>query len=194
MMNFTNAQIKATLTICLLSLTACSGNRVVTTTDDSADYKSAVQLPPLIKTASSVPDVVDISTPPEIAEDNTGSIDEITASIEEVSANRVRMNIDATGDQAWDFVLDSLRDSEVTLQGRNKTANFFEIGCGDVVSDLDANQTGWRVFGADNEVTEYCLLKLTSNRGATQVTAFDRAGSEFSSSDATEIFNKIFNK
>lgn len=170
----------------VLTLTACSGNKVVVTTDDSADYQSAIELPPLKKDVENP-----VST--ESAEQNSVTNTDITISILQISDSTVRMNIDAEIDQAWDYLLNEIPKSEITLQGRNRAANLVEIGCG-YADDrvIETNEGGWSIFNNDI-IHEYCVLQLDERRGQTEVLMLDRRGNEVSSADAMPIFTKLVN-
>jgi len=171
----------------LATLMACSGNKVVVTTDDSADYQSARQLPPLKK---DVNDAVVTSAYPGSIVGQSGAV---TMSIEQVSDDVTRLNINAGIEDAWNSLLNDVRNSEVTLQGRNQAANQIEVGCGAIDDGAEeSNEEGWSLF--DNElIHEYCILQLNENRNQTRVQLLNRRGQEVPSSDAMTIFNKIIN-
>lgn len=200
--------------VLLALLTACGGNKVVLTTDDSADYRSAKQLPPLkkvisppapaapaIQSTASAPAPAPAASTPQpsnrpatVAATSSPPVNVITTSIIDVSNDRKRMKIDAGLDVAWRYLLDDLRSSTVTVHTRNKTAARIEIGCGEFDDTVTATESGgWKIFSRDEYEFEYCVMELSEDRGATLVTMLDRRGDEVKSAQSMAIFNKILN-
>lgn len=191
-LNLPSLMIRILLIVSLSFLAACSGNKVVVTTDGSADYKTAGQLPPLKKTVNNPSTDAVAQVSPQTEQLTSESDQAITASITQVSGQNVRMSIDAGIDSAWSFLLDSLRGSAVTLQSRNRSANQIEIGCGSVDDGSGDVEQGRWIF--NNElIYEYCVLQLDEGGNSTEVSMLDRRGEEVSGADATTVFSKLLN-
>ncbi len=180
----------------LLALTACGGNKIVTTTDDSADYQLAIQLPPLSKNASTdstsnTGQALDSSSA-GISDTDVKADQLMTASIIEGGGDTMRVRIDAEINTAWPYFLNKLRTSGVTIHRRNNEGHRVEVGCSTMDDGADRdNQSGWSIFNRENTISEYCSMELSTSRNATLVSVHDRQGKEVRGDDATTLLNKI---
>ena len=189
--------LKIVLFAQLFVLTACGGNKIVTTTDDSADYASAIQLPPLKK------DIGQEATASANLEYESNDLTEadtninqrsISSSIVDVSNNLKRVEINAQMNDAWPYFLNTIRQSGVTIHGRNNNANRIEVGCGDIddgANDEAKRSGGWSIFNRSAVIYEYCVMQLSESGGATLVSVLNRRGEEVAGSKAITLLNKI---
>lgn len=205
----------------LLILAACSGRADVVTQDDSADYHSARSLPPLIKpgdtrTTSSnraetqnsgetppsrtttvtgvEPPTATAPTPTVEAPPSTaGKTDTIVARVNRLSDATARLVIEADYQQAWDFVTQNLKSSDLTVHTRNQTAGRLAIGCGEIQAVETTKKGGWSFFKRKPEELEHCALQLVSSKGDTNVQVLNRSGAEVDADSAEAIFNRLLN-
>ena len=191
-----------------LGLTACGGSKDVVTYDNSADYKSAVSLPPLKKTSQNAASATPVNTPaPQaptvVAATQTNSVGAsnaepdtvISAQVVEKGADRVRLLIDAPADAAWDYVNRNLRASDITVHQRNRDANNFEISC-PIIEDnaAEVEKRGrWTFFKRKPEAREHCVLELDSGRSNTTFRVLDRTGVEMDAASARSLFARLLN-
>lgn len=188
----------------LLALTACGGNKVITTTDDSADYKTAKQLPPLNKSpqlennspeldskSSQLVNNSSESATTSIQVSERSNNQSITTSIVDVSDYK-RLLIDAPTDEAWPYFLTQLRTSTVTIHSRNNEATRVEVGCGSIDDGAKKiEKDGWLILDRENLVYEYCVMQLTESRGVTSVSVRNRLDEEVSASEAITLLSKV---
>ena len=205
-------------------LVACTSNRIVVTSDDSVDYKSAKSLPTLIKpedlpaepntptqveqsvvqveevvavkpTIVSQPDSV-ASEDIQLSEPSTEPVYEDTTDVEldpqttkgisVVSSDIVtqgattRLRIDSDWDAAWDYLVDQLNSSGLTVFSRNKTAGRIAIGCGQIGDEVKVTRSGgWSIFNRKSvKASEYCSLQMKDKGDTILVSVLDRAGNE----------------
>ena len=181
---------QVTLIGALLFLNACSGNKVVVTTDDSADYQSARQLPPLNKKTIVEQDVL---TEPAVSAQAATIKQNLHMSIVDLPS-KTRLQIDADINSAWNPLLVELKFAAITVHSRNTVAARIEIGCGDVDEGREVVERGrWSIFNDDGFIYEYCVLQLTGSNGGTVVSMHNRRGEEVSASAARSVFEKILN-
>ncbi len=162
--------------ITLISLSACQNNRVIETTDDSAEYRSAKALPPLKKPRAQVannpvsppaqtrpannpPVKPTVQAPaqtkrveaPVAATQPTQQIDPlstVSSSLRD-AGEYSRLMINADFDLAWQYLTNQLTKSEVTVFSRNKAAGRIAIGCGDIGNSTVVDvkrEGGWSIF------------------------------------------------
>ncbi|MBX2848734.1 MAG: hypothetical protein KTR16_10460 [Acidiferrobacterales bacterium] len=179
----------------LLWIISACNNKVVVTSDDSADYQSAVELPPLKKNVVSDQQSVAIEIQSQAQNQNDPpqvSISGITSSIIDASGFRKRARIDAQIDQAWPYLLEQLKLSAVTIHTRNQTAARVEVGCGNINDGaVDAEEGGWSIFNRATIIYEYCVMQLSEAGGATTVYVLNRRGEEVSGEEAMTLLSKI---
>ncbi|MEM7358697.1 MAG: hypothetical protein AAF431_06360 [Pseudomonadota bacterium] len=273
------------------SLTACGGSRTVVTQDDSADYHSAVSLPPLKKPSKQAAAAVDptppsveptpapppaaapvASTPVEPIQDAEPPIEEIpieeipieespipetspqsdqapvserlvieeqpapaeqpiqaepvqaesvqaeslqtepvqvaavepqpSMPVEEVISARViqprddvaRLQIDSGFDAAWNYLSTNLKNSDITVHNRNRTAGRFAIGCGNLEESTTVTKRGgWSIFTRKPKKQEHCSMQLLTSRSVTLVTLNNRSGVEIAADSAKEVFMRLLN-
>ena len=174
-----------------LLLNGCSGNKVVVTTDDSADYQSARQLPPLNK--GGVIGRESQSAPLVDAQTASAPKQALNMSIVNIS-NNSRLKIDTNIDNVWDSLLAELKHAAITVHSRNTGSSRIEIGCGDVDEGAEVvKRGGWSLFTDDGLIYEYCVLQLANSNGNTLVSMLNRRGEEVSASEARSVFEKILN-
>lgn len=198
-------------------LASCGGNKVVATVDDSADYKSARELPPLKKPVRQVASEQASSQQATVTEqdENQNLTDEpapaaipsvtsppadrpIAASVVAVQG-RSRLMIEASADEAWSFLMRSIAKSDITVFSRNQAIGRIEIGCSDIESKADSGtepvkKNGWVLFDRAKETKQdYCALDTVSDKQGMQVRVMNRSGLEASSASAEKIFERILN-
>ncbi len=165
------------VTACLL--TGCNNKRIIQSVDDSAEYKSARALPPLIKPSGSPASKPVLDDEPEVPEDvviaeseapvaveqtvavaETDVVPEpepqskqrtLTARVVETRGGRSKLVIDASFAEAWAYLAANLQKSDVTIFSRNETAGRFAIGCADIPEKAVRVQKrgGWSIFMRD---------------------------------------------
>ncbi len=200
-----------------LVLTACGGSKTVVTQDDSAEYRTAQSLPPLRKPQSKSPvieapkqeatvDSFEAVEAPELAESASVTPEpaervekssipiSLSASVVEVG-QAAKLEIDGGFDQAWTFLSNNLRDSDLTVHNRNRAAGRFSVGCAEIDTVSSVKKTGrWSIFKRTKAVeSEYCALQLVSNKGASMVSVLNRSGLEVVADDARTIFARLLN-
>jgi len=183
-------------------VTACGTKRVIQTSDDSADYKSARSLPPLKKpsqvavqtnTDQTAAAEVSVVAPATLIESESAEID---ARVIEGSQGAAQLEISTGFDPAWRYLSASLQKSDVTVFSRTKSAGRFAVGCSGIAEDtVSVQQKGrWSFFKRDkNQEFEYCSLKMVEKRGVTLVSVLDRNGSEVASENSAGLFERILN-
>ncbi len=198
----------------VLALSACGGNKKISTKDNSTEYKSARALPPLKKPASDVVATNTIPAPvvqapvaqvpvaqppviqPQVAQ--TPAVQApaevvVDASVVESNPGQARLQLAADFDQAWNFLTANLKNSDITVFSRNKAAGRFSIGCANIAAAPTVVQSGrWSFFNRDKqESQEYCALQAVERRGITSVSVLNRAGEEVSSEYSNAVFQRI---
>ena len=201
-------------------LTGCNNKRIVQTVDDSAEYKSARALPPLIKPSASPVSAPEIDDQPSVPEDvvlaepeapvavtQTVAVAEpepethstqrtLTARVVETRGGHSKLLIDAPLVEAWAYLAANLQKSDVTIFSRNETAGRFAIGCADIPEKAVRVQKrgGWSIFTREkSEPSEYCGLQTVEEKGQTAVTVLNRAGLVVSAESSNKIFARILN-
>lgn len=203
----------------LLTLVACQSNRVVSTEDDSADYKSATALPPLKKpgivaektvnpapvapiiderapnatVSTGIPSASVAAVKPAIESTDSIAGGQFDAQITGVSG-KSRLVILSELDVAWEQLTQRLISSDITVFSRNKDAGRISIGCNDIDErDLDATKVGrWSFFNRKNaNFSEYCTLQVGNRKGRTVVSVIDRTGREVDAQYGTTVLNRI---
>lgn len=200
-----------------LVLASCGSRGKTVTTDDSADYKSARQLPPLKKPSTVVAaspsvappiadgpvvgnDVVTKSTPRAVSApvsvSSAADISNVSAVIANLKNNIARLTVDSEFDNAWDYLSSKLARSSVTVFLRNKDTGRISIGCGayEAVQDTKSKDSRWAILNSKSEAKgEYCILLVAAARGGTIVSALDRNGDEVGQAGAKMVFEQILN-
>lgn len=173
-------------------LTACGGDKVINTSDDSADYQSARHLPPLKKTLSSTSSSVTGTDSSVFSEGSLVSDDNIQFSIVDANKQRKRLKIDTEYDSAWLNLLARLRNSAITIHSRNKEAARIEVGCGEIDDGVNSERSdGWLLSRRENVIYDYCVLQLSESNNTTLVAVQNRRGEEVSASDAMTLLQQI---
>ena len=162
--------------IVLSNLSACSKRKVIVTTDDSVEYKSARSLPPLIKptqrvnpsiesTVSEVEPVLDSEpitdsiSEPGVSREAEAVVAAAPSDLESTSiqsdlnavintkSNSTRLSIESDWDGAWAYLTEKLKSSDLTVFSRNKTAGRIAIGCSEVGEEVVETRAGrWSIF------------------------------------------------
>lgn len=153
---------KATILVAItsISLSACQSNRVIETSDDSAEYRSAKALPPLKKPIAQVANKPasapvqnrPVNNPPVrptvkapaqtkrvqaptavVAQpvQKNDPLSTVSGSVQQ-TGEYSRLMINADFDLAWQYFTNQLTKSEVTVFSRNKAAGRIAIGCGEI--------------------------------------------------------------
>ncbi|MFT6725171.1 MAG: putative lipoprotein [Arenicella sp.] len=196
----------------VLSVSACGGVKKVITADDSAEYKSARALPPLKKPSRIIAVeeklVVQKSLP---VEENVVALDiepnetvvpveqstavGISAMVVTTNTDQSRLEIMASFDQAWDYLSEGLKKSDLTVFSRNKEAGRFSIGCAAITAAPAVVKSGrWSFFNRDKtQNLEYCGLEAIEKRGTTVVSVLNRNGIEVSGEYSNKIFKRLLN-
>ena len=208
-MSYKLPKLLVSLTLLALVSACGGGNKVVTTTDNSAEYKSAKSLPPLSKPstvtqtantqvakAGSIADD-GASTPnagQAVAEKQTVTLAAVS-SIEE-DTKHTRLKIGTEFDQAWQLLSADLQKSDLTIFSRNKAAGRFSVGCANVYTESEESKTsGWSFFNRNRQQKlEYCAIELSEKRGSTIVSVFNRANEEVSAEYSKGLFTRLLNK
>ena len=220
---------KAVCVVVVLSnLSACSRGKVIVTSDDSVEYKSARSLPPLIKptqgttpstapapsTVPTVSQVEPISNSEPIVDsvsesdlrDDTEAVVAVAPSglkstsiqsnlnaVLDTKSNSTRLSIDSDWDGAWAYLIEKLKDSDLTVFSRNKTAGRIAIGCSEVGEEVTETKAGrWSIFNRKKvQASEYCSLQMNKKGGDIQVSVLDRVGVEASVDKARLVLEKL---
>ena len=202
-MSYKLPKLLVSLTL-LAFVSACGGgNKVVNTTDNSAEYKSAKSLPPLSKptnTQTVRADTVDAESVsiPNVAQPavnkQAGRLAGVS-SIEEGSKH-TRLKINAGFDQAWELLSADIQKSDLTVFSRNKVAGRFSIGCANIYTESEeSTSSGWSFFNRNRQQKlEYCALELIEKRGSTVVSVVNRANEEVSADYSKGLFTRLLNK
>jgi len=254
----------AVVLVMSLLLASCGSRGVVSTKDDSVDYKTARRLPPLKKpskvlipetspsaasdvavvTQPALNDAVDTATP--LSESRIGSlpadsvtvdssatdssatdssatgsstadapntdlvsssstpsvsttansVNEISTEISNLKNNTARLKVAGDYDVAWEYLVNKLGRSSVTVFSRNKAAGRFAIGCAafQMPESEDSEAGGWAIFNRSRAVSDdYCTLSVSESRGNIVVSALDRDGDEVGKVGATLVFEQLLN-
>jgi len=198
--------------VVLSNLSACGTRKVVVTSDDSVDYKSARSLPPLIKPAQDTAPSVESTVSQVVSESNSEPVLSTNAETAAVSSdlnsasiqpnvnavlksksNFTRLSIDSDFDTAWVYLAEKLRSSDLTVFSRNKSAGRIAIGCSDVGDEITEVKAGrWSIFNRRTpQASEYCSLQLNKKGGEIQVSVLDRVGVETTVEKARLILEQL---
>ena len=195
------------LTLLVMSISACGGKKVATS-DNSVEYKTAQALPPLKKPSRVVvtpKNATDISATEVGSNSASLATDEaaepviedqvINASVVSAKSGEARLEVEASFDQAWDYLSSSLQKSDLTVFSRNKEAGRFAIGCGDFAAAPTVVKSGrWSFFNrSKQENLEHCALQVVQKRKTAVVSVLNRAGEEVSGEYSNQLFNRILN-
>lgn len=107
-----------------------------------------------------------------------------------------RMEVNAEFDQAWAYLNDNLKTSDLTVFSRNKVARRFSIGCGGIeAAPAAVKKSGWSFLNREkHERLEYCVLELNQKRDQTHVSVLNRSGVEVLGAFSKPIFERILAK
>jgi uncharacterized lipoprotein len=196
------------VTLVALSLSACKGGKKLVTTDESADYKSAISLPPLKKPSRVV--VTQNKTSARPASDSGDAVEENGASasapvskaaetpsatVVDAGSGLAQLEVAADFGSAWDYLNVSLQQSDLTVFSRNKEAGRFSIGCASIETAPTVVKSGrWSFFNRNKQQNlEYCALQVVENRGITVVSVLNQAGEEVSGEYSKKLFSRMLN-
>lgn len=175
------------------SLFACGGDKVVETQDESAEYRSARALPPLIKdlepaTAESAAAAIPEPYVPRQASDGS-----VTLSIISKGDKRLRLQVNAEFERAWTAISEKLKSSAITVHNRNRNAGRIAIGCGELSEpELAATSGGWSVFRKKPaKESEYCALQMLPGKRRTEVQVLNRNAQEVGKAAAQQVFDRL---
>ncbi|MCH2189777.1 MAG: hypothetical protein MK188_02480 [Gammaproteobacteria bacterium] len=235
-----NHLLRSIILACLaMLLIGCTSNRIVVTSDDSVDYKSAKSLPPLIKPEDLAEKPAVLASPSQqseveveegvdsdpavsaetlvVANEDEGSPitgetdnDSVVTNSEETASTSLadsvlistslvskgattRLQINSRWDPAWDYLVDQLNSSGLTVFSRNKTAGRIAIGCGDIEHRVKVTRSGgWSIFNRKSEkTTEYCSLQMKDEGDIVLVSVLDRAGNEVPQKESDTVLSGL---
>lgn len=200
-------------TLIALSLSACRGGKKIVTTDESADYKSAISLPPLkkpsrvvvsenntsVRPASDSDTVVeesDVQASAPVSNASETPFDKISATVVDAGSGLAQLEVAADFSRAWDYLNVSLKQSDLTVFSRNKEAGRFSIGCASIETAPTVVKSGrWSFFNRNKQQSlEYCALQVVEKRGITVVSVLNQAGKEVSGEYSKKLFSRLLNK
>lgn len=174
-------------------LFACGGEKQVETEDDSADYRSAQALPPLIKNTSSKPagqpaPVIPQSPVPDQATDNP-----LTVSVVSDGERNSRLQINADFDRSWDMLSQRLKGSNITVHSRNRDAGRIAIGCAELDDEQPRDSSGgWSILSKKpKKGLEYCALQVLAKKRNTEVKMLNRNAQEVDKAAAEKVFSRL---
>ena len=142
---------------------------------------------------------------PQINQAQQNASDELastSASVVRAKEGTALLVIKQPLDQAWGYMRRSLKGSNVTVHSSNQSAGRILVGCasleeGDQSGDANNNTSGWSIFSAKPEESEYCTLQLIERgKGSevtTQVSALTRSGQAASYEAGNALFQRILN-
>lgn len=169
--------------VAMLLLAACGGRSTVVTQDDSAEYRSAQSLPPLIKPNSGREDSSVIATnsasqgsgatsEPVInsrspgAEETQqvsgqGQVTPFNPAVVERSNGEVVLALTASPEESWQTLRTLLNQSDITVHTRNQAAGRVAIGCAAIglpnavgEQDTVTRRGGWSIFNRSRKPEE----------------------------------------
>ncbi len=119
-----------------------------------------------------------------------------SVSVIDVDSGQARLKIDTGFDQAWVYLSDSLKKSDLTVFSRNRAAGRFSIGCATIAAAPTVTKKGrWSFFNRDRQPRlEYCALQAVERRGATLVSVLNRSGEEVTAEYSRDVFNRLLSK
>lgn len=129
---------------------------------------------------------------PAVVSDATVS----SANIVDDGSGQARLKIDAGFEQAWVYLSDNLKKSDLTVFSRNKAAGRFSIGCANIAAAPTVTKKGrWSFFNRDRQPRlEYCALEAVERRGATLVSVLNRSGEEVTSEFSRDVFTRLLSE
>ena len=97
-------------------------------------------------------------------------------------------------DAAWNYLSANLKNSDITVHNRNRTAGRFAIGCGNLEESTTVTKRGgWSIFTRKPKKQEHCSMQLLTSRSVTLVTLNNRSGIEIAADSAKEVFMRLLN-
>lgn len=119
-----------------------------------------------------------------------------SASVIEDDSGQARLKIDTGFDQAWVYLSDSLKKSDLTVFSRNKAAGRFSIGCASIAAAPTVTKKGrWSFFNRDRQPRlEYCALQAVEKRGTTLVSVLNRSGEEVTAQYSRDVFKRLLSE
>lgn len=169
------------ITIVLIGLSSCGPGKKIITTDDSANYKASVNLQPLKRPPNA------LDSEKESAIENS-----IMSEIVNRKKGMARLVIKADFDQAWAYVANNLKTTDLTVFSRNKAAGRFDIGCANLSVATKAKKKSWSFSKRDKlKQSEHCALEVIEKRGKSSVLVLNRLGEEVAGDLSKAILEKI---
>jgi len=119
-----------------------------------------------------------------------------SANIIDDGSGQARLKIDAGFEQAWAYLSDNLKTSDLTVFSRNKAAGRFSIGCANIAAAPTVTKKGrWSFFNRDRQPRlEYCALQAVERRGATLVSVLNRSGEEVTAEYSRDVFTRLLSE
>ncbi len=119
----------------------------------------------------------------------------LNASVVTEGSGQARLVVDASFEQAWEYLSQNMKKSDLTIFSRNKEAGRFSIGCANIAAAPTVVKSGrWSFFNRGKQLNlEHCSLKLAEKRGKTSVSVLNRAGEEVSGEYSNTVFSRILN-
>lgn len=119
-----------------------------------------------------------------------------SANIVDDGSGQARLKIDAGFEQAWVYLSDNLKKSDLTVFSRNKAAGRFSIGCANIAAAPTVTKNGrWSFFNRDRQPRlEYCALQAVERRGATLVSVLNRSGEEVTAEYSRDVFTRLLSE
>ena len=173
--------------------------RTVQNTDSSPSpiVETSVETP--VYTPAETPIETPVETPQAQIEPSPTDTASAVESTPSVVANIIqpksgvsRLQLDLGFNEAWNFLVDGVLKSNVTLHSRNKAAGILSIGCGEIgESEPVSNEGGWSIFRKKNQLSEYCSMQLIGDDDQSRVLVLNQSGDEVSSVQSEAIFNQL---
>jgi len=119
----------------------------------------------------------------------------LNASVVTETSGQARLVVEADFEQAWEYLSENMKKSDLTIFSRNKEAGRFSIGCANIAAAPTVVKSGrWSFFNRGKQLNlEYCSLKVAEKRGKTSVSVLNRAGEEVSGEYSNTVFSRILN-
>lgn len=174
-------------------LSGCGGGEKIETEDDSADYRSARALPPLIKDVGSEAEKPATSVIPEAYVPEQANNGSATITIISKGDDRARLQINRSFEGAWIALGEKLKNSGITVHNRNKNAGRIAVGCGELGETEQQDMPGgWSIFRSKPTTElEYCALQMLPGKQNTEVQVLNRNAQEVDKASAQRVFVRL---